>query len=300
MHAIGVYANSQKPDVLPVARMLIDACEKSGRRAVLEPWLYRALGDARARCEACVGQGVDVLAVLGGDGTLLRAMPYAVQAGIPLLGINLGRVGFLTEVDPNLGEAEGGDSRVLQVRQAEALDQAVRALVSGEFAVEERMLLSVSAPGQRERLALNDAVIAREASGGMLGMDAYLDGALIDHYSADGLIVSTPTGSTAYSLSAGGPIVAPDVACMVLAPICPHSLHARPMVLSPNGELRVHIRAVHSADSALLTTDGQAPLPLACGTDIRVRRAQATAHFVRLRTPSFFTLLRTKLSEWSV
>ncbi|MCL2544374.1 MAG: NAD(+)/NADH kinase [Clostridia bacterium] len=272
--------------------MLLDACAKAGLTVALEPWLHGALADSRALCGERVGAGVDALVVLGGDGTLLRAMPHAVGAGIPLFGVNLGRVGFLTEVETGLDD------------QARVLERAMRALAGGGYFVEERMLFSVCVAGEPEaagRIALNDAVIARDATGGVLALDAYLDDTLIDHYSADGLVVSTPTGSTAYSLAAGGPIVAPEVACMVLSPICPHSLHARPMVLSAQGVLRVHLRAVPGAKAALLTTDGQAPALLAPGTDVSVRRcAHQTARFIRLRDRSFFTLLRTKLTEWSV
>ena len=295
IRAVGVYANSQKRNVLPVARMLLDACANAGLAVTLEPWLHGALADPRALCGDRIGAGVDALAVLGGDGTLLRAMPHAVGAGIPLFGVNLGRVGFLTEVETGLDD------------QADALERAMRALAAGDYFVEERMLLSVSIAGggeaaeQAERIALNDAVIARDATGGVLALDAYLDDTLIDHYVADGLVVSTPTGSTAYSLSAGGPIVAPDVACMVLSPICPHSLHARPTVFSAQGVLRIHIRDLPGAQAALLTTDGQAPALLAPGADVSVRRCDHNkARFIRLRDRSFFTLLRTKLTEWSV
>jgi len=280
LHHIEVHANSQKSDVLPVARLLLDACANAGLAVALEPWLHDALGEPSG---AAVG-APDALVVLGGDGTLLRAMPHAVQAGIPLLGVNLGRMGFLTEVDG----------------QAGALAQAMQALAKGDYLVEERLLLSVSVEGQPDRIALNDAVIARDAAGGVLALDAYLDGTLIDHYIADGLVVSTPTGSTAYSLSAGGPIVAPDVACVVLSPICPHSLHARPMVFSTEHTLRVRLRAVPGAQAALLTTDGHSPALLAQGTDVSVRPAGQKARFIRLRDRSFFTLLRTKLSEWSI
>jgi NAD+ kinase len=277
--------------VLPVARMLLEACAKAGLTVALEPWLQVALADPRALRGDRIGESVDALAVLGGDGTLLRAMPYAVRAGIPLLGVNLGRVGFLTEVDT---VADG---------QADVLEGAVQALAEGTFFVEERMLLSIFVAGhgeRQERIALNDAVIARGATGGVLSLDAYLDDTLIDRYIADGLVVSTPTGSTAYSLSAGGPIVAPDVACMVLSPICPHSLHARPTVFSAQSELRVYLRAVSGAQTALLTADGLAMVLLERGTDVSVRRADKTARFIRLRDRNFFKLLRTKLTEWSV
>jgi len=256
--------------------------------------LHAALGDRRAKCETQIGEDVDMLAVLGGDGTLLRAMPYAVRAGIPLFGVNLGRVGFLSEVDAGLGgHADASE-------WAYALERAMHALAAGDCITESRLMLSVSVPDQPERLALNDAVIARDAAGGVLALDAYLGDTLIDHYVADGLVASTPTGSTAYSLSAGGPIVAPDLACMILSPICPHSLHARPTVFSADGELRIHLRDIPGADAALLTTDGQAPAMLARGTDVWVRRAREEARFIRLRERSFFTLLRTKLSEWSM
>jgi NAD kinase len=143
LHHIEVHANPQKPDVLPVARLLLNACADAGLTVALEPWLRDALGGP---CDS-VASAPDALAVLGGDGTLLRAMPHAAQAGIPLFGVNLGRVGFLTEVDG----------------QADALAQAMQALAKGDYFVEERMLLSVLVEGQPRRIALNDAVIAREA-----------------------------------------------------------------------------------------------------------------------------------------
>jgi NAD+ kinase len=239
-----------------------------------------------------VGEGVDALVVLGGDGTLLRAMPHAVRYGIPLFGINLGRLGFLSEMEPCL---EGGED----ISYAQALEEAMGALRRGEYAVETRMLLSVSAQGQEERLALNDAVIARGGTGGVLALDAYLGEALIDRYVADGLVVATPTGSTAYALSAGGPIVAPDVSCLVLAPICPHSLRARPMVFSPEGELRLHVRDAQCQGGVLLSTDGQAHAQLCRGADVWVRRADVRARFIRLQERNFFSLLRKKLAEWS-
>ncbi|MCL2812754.1 MAG: NAD(+)/NADH kinase [Clostridia bacterium] len=266
-----------------MARLLLDACANAGLTVALEPWLHSALGEPPG---SAIGapDAPDALVVLGGDGTLLRSMPHAVGAGIPLLGVNLGRMGFLSEVDG----------------QADALAQAMQALAQGDYFLEERMLLSVSVQGQPKGIALNDVVIARDATGGVLALDAYLDGTLIDHYIADGLIVSTPTGSTAYSLSAGGPIVAPDVACVVLSPICPHSLHARPMVFSTDHELRVHLRAVPGAQAALLTTDGHSPARLAQGAHVSVVPTSQKARFIRLRDRSFFTLLRTKLSEWSI
>ncbi len=295
MHTIGFYANPKKPDAPRVARQLLDACAKAGLNVVLEPWLFRAMGDARVTCSDQIGVGVDALVVLGGDGTLLRAMPHAVAQGIPLFGVNLGRVGFLTELEPSLE-----NDPETAARRATELEAAMLALRAGDYSVETRMLLSVNVPGQPECLALNDAVISRGGAGGVIALDAYLGDALIDHYVADGLVVATPTGSTAYSLSAGGPIVAPDVSCLVLAPICPHSLRARPMVFSPEGVLRLHVRAMQGAQRVLLIADGQAPVKLESGADVIVCRAEKSARFIRLREGNFFSLLRTKLSEWSI
>ena len=295
---VGLYANPSKRDVIHIARRVLAACAQAGLSAVVEPWLQQALleggtdpAEGAPRACAQVGQDVEALLVLGGDGTLLTAMPHAVHYGIPLFGINLGRVGFLTEIEP--GMTSGGATEP-------SLEDAMRALAQGAYTLERRMLLQVSAQGMPDRLALNDAVLARGGYGGVIELDAYLDGVLIDHYQADGLVVATPTGSTAYSLSAGGPVIAPDLACFVLSPICPHSLRARPVVFSAGGTLRVHVRHVREEDAVLLTADGGEPFRLAAGADVWVHRADCEAQFIRLRPRSFFDLLRSKLAEWSV
>lgn len=293
---VGFFANPYKADVQHIANALLLACEKAGISVIVEPWLFGCLENGQCDVQACayVGQNIDVMIVLGGDGTLLRAVPYAVRYNIPLFGINLGRIGFLTEIEPELINDDSSDRC-----RTDALENAMHALVDGAFEVESRMLLSVSAPGQEERLALNDVVLSRSGVGGVLALDAYLGQTLIDCYVADGLIVATPTGSTAYSLSAGGPIVAPDVSCLILAPICPHSLRARPMVFSPEGTVRLHVGVQQSAE-VLLTTDGHSPFILPPDSDVFVRRALQEVRFVRLKERSFFDLLRTKLSEWSI
>ena len=292
MHTIGMYANPKKPNAAQVAEQLLRACAKAGLDAVVDPWLHRALGDPNIRWSDHPGEGVDALVVLGGDGTLLRAMPCAAPRGVPLFGVNLGRVGFLTEVEPDMTGAGG----TLQ----DALDESMEALKRGEFTVESRMLLSAGSRGTPERLALNDTVISRGGAGGVLTLEAYLGDTLIDRYIADGLLVATPTGSTAYSLSAGGPVVSPDVACLLLSPICPHSLRARPVVFSAERALRLHVCGAQGVDVILWTADGHTPAKLDPGADVLVSRANAEARFIRLQDRNFFSLLRAKLSEWSV
>lgn len=225
----------------------------------------------------------DVLIVLGGDGTILRAVDYCSQHDIPILGINLGRVGFLTELDP------------------EKAQEMLRALAQDEYTLEKRMLMEVTLPDGRCARALNDVVVSRGTSSRMIALDASTSDELIDHYVADGLIISTPTGSTAYSLSAGGPIVSPSVNCFILAPICAHSLKARPIVLSDREELRISLNMKEEREGMSLTIDGQQMLPIANKESIDIRRAGRDIAFVRfLHKQNFFALLRTKLSDWSL
>ncbi|MDR3050643.1 MAG: NAD(+)/NADH kinase [Oscillospiraceae bacterium] len=294
IRAAGVLANAQKADVLPVAHKLAEACAQAGITLCTQAWLRETLGDARIGLydQLNPDTAVDLLIVLGGDGTLLRAMPQAVALGVPMLAVNLGHMGFLTELDPRSGRAA-----------EDALMQAAYALAKGAYTLEQRMLLSVRVPDHPPMLALNDAVIARDSLGRALHMEAYMRDALVDRYMADGLVVSTPTGSTAYSLSAGGPAVAPDVPCMVLTPICPHSLRARAVVLSADSVLSIRCQGQDQGDEeardALLTVDGQPALRLAPGAWVTVCRAAESAGFVRLKESNFFDLLRFKLAEWS-
>ncbi len=281
----GLIAHPNKDGVLPVAARLVDACDAAGIALTAEPWLAEAMGDARVAPKENVAQGADVLIVLGGDGTLLRAVPIAVRHDLPLCGINLGRVGFLTEVEPGEDPA--------------AIPAAMRALADGDYQLERRMLLTVTPPDGQTMLALNDAVISRGAHGRVITLEASLNGQRIDRYIADGLVVSTPTGSTAYSLSAGGPVVAPDVPCLVLAPICPHTLRARPMILPADGTVRLTVRDVPEGERAILTVDGQHAVKLSAGEAVTVARATQVVSFIRLKRPDFFDLLRVKLTEWS-
>lgn len=224
----------------------------------------------------------DTIAVIavGGDGTLLTANQIAVTRGLPLLGVNFGRVGFLTEVE------------------IEQLDAAARRLSSGEYTIEERMMLMVRYGRNKTALALNDAVISRGDSARLTAMRARIGNDLIGRYIADGVIVSSPTGSTGYSLSAGGPIVSPKVDCMVLCPICAHSLQHRPVVVS--GEETISLELDSGREARMrLSVDGRVTAPLRGDETITIRRAEKAAKFIRLESKGFFGLVRQKLSEWS-
>jgi NAD+ kinase len=220
------------------------------------------------------------LAVLGGDGTFLYGAALVADHGVPIFGVNLGSLGFITPY--------------ARSEAAAAIEDALR----GRLPIEERIRLAVTirapdaAAAIAARSAVNDAVLTQRSIARLLDLEARLDGAVVARYKADGLIVSTPTGSTAYTLAAGGPILTPDVQAMVLTPICPHTLTHRALVFRP--ESRLEIQNVSDAP-VTLTIDGQWGHELASEASIEVRRADRPLRLYR--SPSgFFGILREKLS----
>jgi NAD+ kinase len=225
-----------------------------------------------------------VVIAFGGDGTLLDAARAVVDAGsdVPLMGINLGRLGFLTEV----GRAD--------------MVRALEAMIAGQTRIEPRLLLQgrVERGGRviGERLALNDIVVTRGALSRMIEIDVDVDAMFVCHVKADGLIVATATGSTAYNLSAGGPIVHPDLDALVLTPIAPHTLTQRPIVLP--GSARIALRPVIDPLADIVVTfDGQFGVPLEAGDRIALGRAPRVLRLLRTSTRSHFDMLREKL-KW--
>ena len=228
-----------------------------------------------------LGASIDALAVLGGDGTFLYGAALVADHGVPIFGVNLGSLGFMTPY--------------ARAEAAEAIGEAA----AGRLAIEERMRLAVairpagkSARGQTAvRSAVNDAVITQHVAR-LLDLEARLDGAEVALYKADGLIVATPTGSTAYTLAAGGPILTPDLEAMVMTPICPHTLTHRPLVFRPDARLEIRNA---SAGPVTLTIDGQSGHELGVGDAVEVRRADQPLRLFRAPR-GFFGVLREKLS----
>jgi Predicted sugar kinase len=223
---------------------------------------------------------VDLLLVLGGDGTLLSMARLVGDLNVPILGVNLGGLGFLTALT------------------IDELFPALEALLRGDLLVEERMMLAARVTRQGERLseyvALNDVVITKSAMSRIINLDVSVQGQFATAYRADGLIVSTPTGSTAYSLSAGGPIVFPTMDAIVLTPICSHTLTNRPIVLPGGQPIDVTLQ---SDQDVMLTMDGQVGFHLKRGDRIEIRRAAARIRLLRFPQKHFFSVLRTKL-KW--
>jgi NAD+ kinase len=224
---------------------------------------------------------IDAAVVFGGDGTFLYAARLVAAKGVPLLGINLGSLGFLTEV------------------KLEEMHAALERLLSGEYWLEERVLLDVSVSRNgdpvAQYLALNDAVINKGALARIIEMEVSVNSELVTITRADGLIISTPTGSTAYSLAAGGPILYPTLGAFILTPICPHTLSNRPVVVPDSSPVGVCLR--HGAD-VMLTVDGQVGTPLLQGDCIQFKKADSTIRLIQATDSTFFRLLREKL-KWN-
>lgn len=225
---------------------------------------------------------LDLLLTLGGDGTLLRGARMVVTAGVPVLGINLGHLGFLTSAPRDEVEA------------------ALRSWLGGEFEIDERLVLAVHAEGGdgaagKTHLALNDAVLHKGGAARVIRLSMRAMHDVVGSYSADGIILSTPTGSTAYSLSAGGPIVSPTVDCIIATPICPHTLGVRPLVLPAHETLTIEV--LSPTEELILTIDGQEHERLVPGQRVVARRAEQPVRLVRFPGQSFFQTLRRKL-KW--
>jgi NAD+ kinase len=270
MKRIVIVGNTAKPAVA-------GAAERVAR------WLDgRAEVSVDLDMESLPGRGeVDYGLVLGGDGLMLLAGRAFAPIGVPIMGINVGKLGFLTET--TLEDFEG----------------ALGDMLEGRCTVLERMTLAcaLERAGRPvlEATVINDAVVARTSASRMVTIDFSVDGELVATYRADGIIVATPMGSTAYSLAAGGPILHPELEALVVTPICPHSLTNRPLVL-PAGR-RVSVEAREWAEAPALTVDGQVSRSMRAGDVVRVRRADAPVRLVCTGRNRFFETLRSKL-DW--
>jgi NAD+ kinase len=270
-----------KPEARELAASVGRQLASRGASVTVLPEDADVIPGATVVAAAELGATIDVLAVLGGDGTFLYGASLVADHGVPIFGVNLGSLGFIT---PYARSETGG---------------AIEDLVAGRLPVEERIRLAVTirsvlgeSGGIPTRSAVNDAVLTQRSIARLLDLEARLDGAEIATYKADGLIVSTPTGSTAYTLAAGGPVLTPDVQAMVLTPICPHTLTHRPLVFRPDARLEIR----NASDGPVtLTIDGQWGHELAGGASIEVRRAAQPLRVYR-SPRGFFGILREKLS----
>ena len=228
-------------------------------------------------------EDIECVLVLGGDGTLLQAARELLQRHIPLLGINLGTLGFLTSAEKS------------------ELPKCLDSVLDDSCSIDERMMLEGVAYHGSEKIqmniALNDVIIARAGFSRLVELKIYVNGELLSIYNADGIIVSTPTGSTGYSLSAGGPIIFPQADVIVITPICPHSLQARSLVVSGEDRIMIEIgrRRKTQKEEAMVTFDGRSAQELETGDRIEIYKAQETTQLIRLKGRSFYQALQNKI-----
>lgn len=232
-------------------------------------------------CDVNELEGVDFGLVLGGDGTIISTSRIYASHQLPLLGINLGNLGFLAEIE---------------VRD---MEEALLSVIKGNYVIEERLMVQAEHDnGEFIGTALNDIVLTRQSISRMISFDVYVNRQFVNQYRADGVIISTPTGSTAYNLSAGGPIITPTNDVIVFTPICPHSLTARSMILNGDDEIMIvfdHPRNEH-VDDLLITVDGQEVTEFAKSDPIHIKRSNDKVKLIRLQYNDFFKILRGKLS----
>jgi NAD+ kinase len=277
--AVGICAHHQRGDVAELIERIVTWAEGRGHEA----WLIADDGEALGLPHLVGGQplaGADLVVSLGGDGTMLRAVGALGGAPVPLLGVNLGQLGYLTEVDPSEVTA--------------ALDRFVAGSAAGGWHLDERLMLQVDARRGERPLgawrALNEVVVQKHSSGHTVRLLARIDGEPFTSYAADGLIVATPTGSTAYSLSARGPVVSPRHRALLLTPVSPHMLFDRTLVLDPSEEVEIEV-ADRRAEVAV---DGQVLMTVEPGDVVRCRPAAETACFVRFGPYRYHQILKSK------
>lgn len=281
MNRIGIITNSGRDNGYRNTVFLAESIIRRGRTAVMSDELAKSTGIGEP-CgdEDDVVNNCDMVICLGGDGTFLKAARKVYGKDLPMLGINLGSLGFLTEVDRN------------------NIDKAIEKVFNNEYEVEERMMLDAviyrkDAEPLRD-IALNDVVIARGAVSRILNVKTYINNIFVDTFPGDGLIVSSPTGSTAYSLSAGGPIVEPDMDLLLVTPICPHILYSRSFVAKPYSKVKAVVDEEYR-HGAMVTLDGQEGYEINGGDFVEIKKSAHSVKLVKINPRNFFNILRTKI-----
>lgn len=281
-HTIGIISRPRRSHLAVVVPTLLCWFEARGIRVLYDTETASCLQDpSKGRKRAQVAEESQLLVVLGGDGTLLAAARVAAPLGIPILPINMGSLGFLTSFT------------------LEEMYPALEEMLAGHFASSERVMLDVTIERVgnvvEQQSALNEAVIHKGELARMIEMQLTIDADFVCRYRVDGLIVATPTGSTAYSLSAGGPIVHPSVESWIITPICPHTLSDRPLVIRDSSSVEIVLAA--DTESVFLTLDGQTGIPMHSEDKVRIRRAAQRLKLIQPPRKSYFAILRNKL-KW--
>jgi len=280
----GIAGNVRKEGILGIAKKLLQRFEAEGVDYVLEKSLadlLRKKSKVKLAGRTVSGRKLpaqsDILISLGGDGTILRLARQVAQYGTPILGVNLGKLGFLTEAS------------------LEDLDVCLDELLRGDYTVVERIMLQASTTNRpKSYIALNDIVVDKFGTSRVLDLETYVNDEYLATFTADGIILSTPIGSTAYALANGGPIVTPHNRSITISPICPHTLTARPVIVPDDSTIRIKVAS--RGYKVRLTADGQDEVILQPPTEIRIKRAKHTARLVKRKNSSYYDILRKKLN----
>ena len=282
MKRFGIYTNLNKDPDLKITQQVIRALERKHLEYFLDSAVAEKLGVTAER--SCDANTIDVLIVLGGDGTMLAASRKYAPTGACLFGLNLGRLGFLLDTE------------------LENLETALDCIQTGKFEIQERIMLvaevvnNITGEAEQVGFALNEAVISQKNKLRIINLEVDVNDEDACNYWCDGVIVSSPSGSTAYSLSAGGPVVAPTVEVLLITPLCPHSLQSCSFVVS--GTDVIGIKAQNEQANIALALDGQDYIAIPENCHVVIKKAGFKAKFLRTTEKSFYTLLREKLAEW--
>jgi len=287
MKRIGIIAKQNKPEAVTIVRNLIEWLQPKKVEVYIEEGMGNLFTPHPSATNLCfvekkeIPSYAEVIIVLGGDGTLLSVARLVEDHDVPILGVNLGGLGFLTEIT------------------LEELYRVLERVVQGDFVTDERVVLNAAVIRRGERLAefvvLNDAVINKGALARIIDLETTINGEYLTTFKSDGLIISTPTGSTAYSLSAGGPIVYPSLHCIIITPICPHTLTNRPIVIPNDVQIRATLKA--KQQEVILTLDGQQGFSLEFEDVVEVRKAEGRILLIKSPYRHYFEVLREKL-KW--
>ncbi|MCD6471667.1 NAD(+)/NADH kinase [Candidatus Aerophobetes bacterium] len=280
---VGITINREKKGIISYTLSLIKYLKEKDIKVLLSLEAAEKIERPGLACsEEKIGKNSDLIISLGGDGTFFRTARSFAPYNIPLLGINLGGLGFLTEI-PTL-----------------KFKESFQKILSGKYIIEKRLMLKTNVFRKEKKiktfLALNDIVISKGAVSRIINLKTFVSGEFVTIYAADGLVISTPTGSTAYSLSTGGPVVYPNLKVIILSPICAHTLSVRPLIISQKDKIEIMLEP--PSDKVLLTIDGQIGFELKDKYIIKVEKAECEASLIRLEGTSFFKTLRTKFG-WS-
>ena len=284
VRCLGLRGNPSKAELPAALESILNICDEHGVVCRLQPELAASSGRAElGREDAAMLDEVDLMVAMGGDGTMLAAARAIGDSGTPLLGINLGRLGFLVDISPDV--------------MLETVDRAL----AGDFEQEDRFLLQArvgkSADQAQSTPAFNDVVLHKWNTPRMVEFETYIDGRFVNAQRSDGLIVSTPTGSTAYALSGGGALLHPSLNALLLVPICPHTLSNRPIVVSGDSQVEVRICGGDHAHCRV-SCDGQADLPIEAGDRLFIERHPNPVKLLHPQGHDHFKILRAKLG-WS-